>query len=139
MRCAFERHWSPHLIQQRQVTVEGQQTRLYKKNIQRPTATTTTFFYSSFLMTDHQVIVVVGTNRGVGKVAKQQHQRPLIIHATLQSHVDSDIGAIAPKIIPYHILDFTDHFPLTPYSNWRGKSTAQLSSLSTMLQSVTTM
>jgi carbonyl reductase 1 len=64
-------------------------------------------------MADTQVIVVTGTNRGVGKgivqlLAKQQLDRPLTIYATSRSGIDSNIEASAPNIVLYRKLDITN-------------------------------
>ncbi|KAJ4408583.1 hypothetical protein N0V91_003235 [Didymella pomorum] len=67
---------------------------------------------SSFGMVDHQVIVVTGSNRGVGKgivqlLANQQLPRPLIIYATSRSGIDGGIAVLAPNKVLYRKLDIT--------------------------------
>ncbi|KAF3035818.1 hypothetical protein E8E12_005674 [Didymella heteroderae] len=64
-------------------------------------------------MADHQVIVVTGSNRGVGRgivqlLAIQQTQRPLTIYATSRSGIDSGIAVLAPNKILYRKLDIAN-------------------------------
>lgn len=64
-------------------------------------------------MTDHQVIVVTGSNRGVGRgivqlLANQPLQRPLIIYATSRSGIDSGIRTSSLNQVLYRKLDITD-------------------------------
>lgn len=63
-------------------------------------------------MATHQVIVVTGSNRGVGKgivklLANQQLEHPLTIYATSRSGVDSGVTVLAPNKILYRKLDIT--------------------------------
>lgn len=63
-------------------------------------------------MEAHQVVVVTGSNRGVGKgivqlLANQQLQRPLTIYATSRSGIGSGITVLAPNKILYRKLDIT--------------------------------
>lgn len=67
-------------------------------------------------MADPLIVVVTGTNRGVGKaivelLAKQQlnsHHRPLKIYATSRSGVDLDIPSLPQHEIHYRKLDIAD-------------------------------
>jgi carbonyl reductase 1 len=64
-------------------------------------------------MPESLVIVVTGSNRGVGRgivqlLAKQQLDRPLVIYATSRSGADSGIEASSPNAIRYGKLDITD-------------------------------
>ena len=64
-------------------------------------------------MADHQVIVVTGTSRGIGKgivqlLARQQLQRPLTIYATSRSGVDTNIEVATPNTVLCHKLDTTE-------------------------------
>ncbi|KAF2685843.1 NAD(P)-binding protein [Lentithecium fluviatile CBS 122367] len=59
------------------------------------------------------VIVVTGTNRGVGKgivqlLARQQLEQPLTIYATSRSGADTGIQASSTNVIKYGKLDITD-------------------------------
>ncbi|CAO2653399.1 Nn.00g028100.m01.CDS01 [Neocucurbitaria sp. VM-36] len=65
-------------------------------------------------MANNLVVVVTGSNRGVGKgivelLAKQQLQRPLTIYATSRSGEDTKIHASSPNEIRYEKLDITDY------------------------------
>ncbi|KAF1931914.1 NAD(P)-binding protein [Didymella exigua CBS 183.55] len=64
-------------------------------------------------MADHQVIVVVGSNRGVGRgivqlLANQQLHRPLTIYATSRSGIDSSINILSPSRVLYRELDIAN-------------------------------
>lgn len=64
-------------------------------------------------MADYQVIVVTGSNRGVGRgivqlLANQQLQRPLIIYATSRPGVDSGINILSPNKVLYRKLDIVN-------------------------------
>ena len=64
-------------------------------------------------MANSQVIVVTGSNRGIGKgivqlLATQQLERPLIIYATSRSGADTEIEVSPPNEIRYRMLDISD-------------------------------
>lgn len=64
-------------------------------------------------MVNSLVIVITGSNRGVGKgivqlLAKQQHERPLTIYATSRSGADTNIQAFPPNEIRYRKLDISN-------------------------------
>jgi len=64
-------------------------------------------------MSDSLVVVVTGSNRGIGKgiaqlIAKQKLQRPLTIYATSRTGSDTGIEVLAPNKVHYSALDTTD-------------------------------
>ena len=64
-------------------------------------------------MADHQVVVVTGTSRGIGRgivqlLAKQQLQRPLTIYSTSRSGTDTNVEATMPNTVVYRKVDTTD-------------------------------
>ncbi|KAH7355473.1 hypothetical protein BKA66DRAFT_475463 [Pyrenochaeta sp. MPI-SDFR-AT-0127] len=64
-------------------------------------------------MASNMVIVVTGSNRGIGKaivqlLAKQQHERPLTIYATSRAGIDTKIQVSSPNEIRYRKLDISD-------------------------------
>jgi carbonyl reductase 1 len=64
-------------------------------------------------MAKSQVIVVTGSNRGIGKgivqlLAKQQHEQPLTIYATSRSGANTNIQVFPPNEIRYSKLDISD-------------------------------
>jgi carbonyl reductase 1 len=64
-------------------------------------------------MSDPLVIVVTGSNRGVGKgittlLAQQHLSRPFLIYATSRLGTDTGIKAIPPNEVRYSALDITD-------------------------------
>jgi carbonyl reductase 1 len=63
-------------------------------------------------MADRQVIVVTGSNRGVGKgivqlLASHQFERPLTIYAASRSGLDGGVAVLAPNKVLYRKLDIT--------------------------------
>lgn len=64
-------------------------------------------------MADNLVVVVTGSNRGIGKgivqlLAQQEHKQPLTIYATSRSGTDANIQASSSNKIHYGKLDITD-------------------------------
>ncbi|KAF1846306.1 NAD(P)-binding protein [Cucurbitaria berberidis CBS 394.84] len=64
-------------------------------------------------MSDNLVIVVTGTNRGIGKgittvLAQQNSKRPLTIYATSRTGTDTGIDTNSPNEVRYSTLDITD-------------------------------
>lgn len=64
-------------------------------------------------MANNLVVVVTGSNRGVGKgiaelLAKQKLERPLMIYATSRSGENANIKVSSPNEIRYQKLDTTD-------------------------------
>jgi carbonyl reductase 1 len=71
-------------------------------------------------MANNLVIVVTGSNRGVGKgivqlLARQQHGRPLIIYATSRSGAESNVEASSPNVVRYGKLDITDQSSINSF------------------------
>jgi carbonyl reductase 1 len=63
-------------------------------------------------MSDKLVIIITGTNRGIGKgiitlLAQQESERPLIIYATSRTGDDSGISPAAKNEIHHGKLDTT--------------------------------
>ncbi|KAJ4985470.1 carbonyl reductase [Stagonosporopsis vannaccii] len=64
-------------------------------------------------MAEPKVVVVTGSNRGIGKgivqlLARAQLPQPLIIYATSRSGAAGDLDVLAPNIVLYRKLDITD-------------------------------
>jgi carbonyl reductase 1 len=71
-------------------------------------------------MANSQVIVVTGSNRGIGKgivqlLAKQKHGRPLTIYATSRSGADTNIQFLPPNEVRYSKLDINDQFSIQSF------------------------
>ncbi|XPS73489.1 Alcohol dehydrogenase [Ascochyta lentis] len=71
-------------------------------------------------MNDCRVIVVTGTNRGVGRgivqlLAKQQLQQPLTIYATSRSGIDSNVETTTPNTVVYRKLDVTSEVSIQSF------------------------
>lgn len=64
-------------------------------------------------MAEHKIILVTGSNRGIGKgivqlLAKTQLQQSLVIYATSRSGGTGDVNVATPNVVLYRKLDITD-------------------------------
>ncbi|KAH6643604.1 hypothetical protein C7974DRAFT_381848 [Boeremia exigua] len=82
---------------------------IFRSRLYKFRSITTTFFY----MSNYRIIVVTGSNRGIGKgivqlLAREHCKQPLAIYATSRAGFNSNIESVAPNIVLYRKLDITD-------------------------------
>jgi NAD(P)-dependent dehydrogenase (short-subunit alcohol dehydrogenase family) len=85
-------------------------------------------------MANCQVIVVTGSNRGIGKgivqlLAKQKHERPVTIYATSRSGADTNIQVFPPNEVRYSKLDISDQSSIQSFFQLAGKEHSKIDAL----------